>query len=131
MSEYKRLKTLGLREFAKLHRLKTSLDDCGDPVIRGKRGQIYEWGPGRLAAMFSPARPSARQWASARRAMQGSGFRLVKNGDLEGTQLFEDGTAEQVRLAVRILGIKRRRKLSPEQAAKAAENLARFRLTPA
>jgi hypothetical protein len=136
------MEAMELREFAKRYRLKTS-DECGETVIWGKHGQIYQWGSGRLGALYSldetcrhrrrpkPAQPSARKWGNARRALQSGGFELIQNGDWEGALLFDGESAEQARLAIRILGIKRRRKLSPEQAAKAAERLARFRLTPA
>jgi len=62
--------------------------------------------------------------------MQSSGFQLIQNGDWEGTLLFDVENVEQAKLAIRVLGIKRRRKLSLEQAARAAERLARFRLVP-
>jgi hypothetical protein len=133
------MKTLGLGEFATRYRLKTSMDECGETVIWGKHGQVYEWGPGRLGAMYipdeacrhrgkpKPAKLSARKWGNARRALQKGGFELIQNGDWEGMLLFDAENVDQASLAIRILRIKRRRKLSPEQAAKAAETLRKFR----
>jgi hypothetical protein len=41
-----------------------------------------------------------------------------QNGDWEGVLSFDPHNAEQAQLAIRVAGIKRRRKLSPEHRAK-------------
>jgi len=37
-----------ITEFANIHHLKVSRDDCGDPVVKGKLGDLYEYSPSEL-----------------------------------------------------------------------------------
>jgi hypothetical protein len=41
-----------INEFAEKRRLKMRRDECGESIIPGKQGQIYEYGDGELGVMF-------------------------------------------------------------------------------
>ena len=45
-----------IERFAEEHKLKISRDDCGDAIIRGKRGHLYV-DNGLLSAMWTDAPP--------------------------------------------------------------------------
>jgi len=45
-----------IEKFAETHRLRVSKDECGDPVIPGrKRHQLFDNGDGRLASCWCSA----------------------------------------------------------------------------
>jgi hypothetical protein len=46
-----------LKSFADTHRLRTSTDDCGEVIIPGRQGQLYEYSKSLLAVMFMPQKP--------------------------------------------------------------------------
>jgi hypothetical protein len=48
-----------IERFAKEHKLKISRDDCGEAVIRGKRGHLY-FDKGALSAMWTDSGPLKR-----------------------------------------------------------------------
>jgi hypothetical protein len=43
-----------IQEFAERNRLKIVRDKCNDPIIPGRRGQIYPLDDARFGAMFMP-----------------------------------------------------------------------------
>jgi hypothetical protein len=53
-----------IEQFAEKHNLKTSRDECGDIVIRGKRGHLYV-DAGVLSAIWTDARPMNRSRLAA------------------------------------------------------------------
>ena len=123
-----------IQEFAKQHRLKTQREDCGDfleVLVPGKQGQIYEWSldGSKFAVMFMPPKtvtePSGKwcpkRWGSFRRAAQVIGMTILQNGDSEGCLRFDPTNSEQVKLALRIAGIRPKRRVSPEQVARLAK----------
>jgi hypothetical protein len=48
---------------------------------------------------------------------------LIQNGDWEGTLCFDHNNPEQVRLAIRLAGIKRKRFVSEERAKELQQRL--------
>jgi hypothetical protein len=123
-----------LQRFAADHRLKVTKDDCGGAVIRGKHGHIYV-DTGMVCAMWADAAPMNKS-------------RLVKLGgtfwqgdistDVKGRRLQDTWVRgirpEAYELAIRLVGAKRRRVMSPAQRAvleKATMASLRFRFTPA
>jgi len=95
------------------HRLKTKTDADGTVIAAGKRGQLFDNGDGRFAVMVQPGRASI--WPRTRKKLIEAGFEIAQNGDHEGTALFDPSNAEQARLAIRVAGIKRKRKSSAKQ----------------
>ena len=114
-------------EFAEANRLKIKEDECHDQVIPGRLGDIWEYGPGSMAVAIYEDLPdreiTKRKWTHCKKACLGVGMTLVQDGDREGTLLFDPGNAEQVAVAIKVLGIKKRRIMSPAQT----EALARAR----
>ncbi len=48
-----------IQQFAEKHKLKMARDECGDAIIRGKRGHLY-FDRGALCAMWTDAPPMNR-----------------------------------------------------------------------
>lgn len=106
-------KHLSFAGFAAEHRLKANCDVDETTIVPGKHGQIFDYGDGRIAVMVQPGRSSV--WPRTRKKLIEAGFEIAQNGDHEGTALFDPANADQARLAIRVAGIKRKRKSSPSQ----------------
>lgn len=120
------LSATDIRHFARLHRLKLRLDECGDPIIPGRHGAIGEYSAGRFCACFHGvgAEPFSRLRAHRiRQALQHSiGHRITGTVGADEA-LFAFGPLDE-RVAtwfVHALGIKRRRAVSLETAARLAQ----------
>jgi hypothetical protein len=98
-----------LRKFALEHRLETSLDNCGELVVIGRQGQIYEYSDKLLGVMFVPDDPHPRRWAHFQKLARNVGLHLVQEGDVEGAFVFDPGEPEHARLAIRIAKVRIRR----------------------
>src|SRR5215831_17084860 len=61
-----------------------------------------------------------RTWGNYRRAAEATGMTVLQNGDSEGCLGFDPGNSEQVRLALKIAGVRRKRELSLEQMLRLA-----------
>lgn len=110
-----------VKQFADTYRVRARRDECGELILPGRVGHVYEHGPGRFGVYLSCA--SARAWSAAKRALTGEGFTIRQNGDMEGTALFDPANAQQARLALDIARIRKRRVLTPEQRQKMAVQL--------
>jgi hypothetical protein len=118
---------MDIRAFAQGRRLKAKRDECGELVIPGKAGQIYEHSPGRLGVVIMPGRP--RVWANAKKRLEAAGFQVIQNGDWEGTALFDPENSTQAQLAMKLIQARRKRRMSEAQRAALAERLRDFRRT--
>jgi hypothetical protein len=106
-----------IQRFAEEHKLRISRDECGDVIVRGKRGQLYVEG-GQLCAMWTDAPPM--KWS--RLAELGG---TVWHGDIgrgaKGRRVQDAWVRgirpEAYRLAIRMVGAKQRRAMSPAQTA--------------
>jgi hypothetical protein len=107
-----------IREFAEQYRCRLKRDGCGEQIIPGKVGQIYDYGTGRFGALFMPSgKPRSNLWGRVRRKLTAAGFQLLQNGDGEGCLLFDPTDATQTALAIRAVGARRKRVLSEGQLA--------------
>jgi hypothetical protein len=127
-----------LKEFANTNRLKVTLDDCGDPVIAGKCGEIYEQATDTLAVLFMPpsktdhcGRWCPKVWNNFRRTGEALGMRSILNGDSEGAMIFDPESNEQVRLAIKIAKARVKRVVSEDRRAVLAATLAAARASRA
>lgn len=102
-----------LAQFAEKHRLRLKRAEDGNPVIFGRLGHLYEHDSEMLGLMFMPDRP--RMWANARRKLEAAYFTIWQNGDEEGSALFDPTSPAQARIALRVVGAKRKRRPSPAQ----------------
>ena len=123
-----------IQELAEQYRLKTSRDECGEVVVRGKLGIISEHDAGMFAAVFMPdehnERPQkswGRLWGAVREKCLTAGMTLRQEGDVEGVFLFDPANKAQAKLAIKVTRVKVRKQLSPERAAELATRLAAMR----
>lgn len=103
---------MNIKLLAEKNRLKCRQDDCGEMIIPGKRGQIFDFGDGSLGVIVST---TPKKWGNARRAFEAAGMVIRLDGDFEGSATFSVQNREHLRLAMRYACIKRRRVVSPEQ----------------
>lgn len=105
-------------DFTSRYRLRAKRDPCGDRIIPARFGHLYEHGSGAfgLALEDSSTGPSrARTLRSRRRQAVAAGFQVHQEGDGEAILLFDPADAKQARLAIRLVGAKRKRVLSAAQ----------------
>jgi hypothetical protein len=121
--------------------LKTGVDECGERTVPGTQGQIYEWSlnGSQFGVMFMPPKtfcseeqPEAEQygkwqpkkWGNSRRAGLAAGMTILQNGDSEGCLSFDPTNKGHLKLAIKIAGVRPKRRMSPEQVAAGAARLA-------
>jgi hypothetical protein len=110
-----------ITDFATQHRLKTKHDKGDDTtIIPGKAGQLYEYSDKEFAVIYilpatKPARP--RVWNRMRDLCVAAGMVLRQHGDAEGALSFNPENREQVKLAIKLAGVKRKRQMSEKQKA--------------
>jgi len=109
-----------LEKFAEKFRLRMTKDDCGDPIVRGKFGDICEYGDeaGHMLVTVLGGYTSFR-WNRARTQLKAAGCQVHQNGETEGSIVFEPANDVQARLAIHHIQAFRKRAvhLSPEQRA--------------
>lgn len=111
-----------LREFALEHRARVRRV-CGELVIVGGAGQVYEYAENRLAVLVSCR--SRRKWSAVRRRLLAAGLVPLQAGDFEGVFEFEHWDASQAGLALAVIRAKRIRVVSVARRAQLVGNLAR------
>jgi hypothetical protein len=125
-----------LTAFADRCRLRTKRDGCGDPIAPGRFGHLYEHRAGLVGLVLEDTRNGqsrGRSLLARRRKALAGGFRLHQAGDAEAILLFDLGNSAQEKLAIRLVGAKRRRIPSPAQleTLRRAREVSRFCETPA
>ena len=106
-----------IQQFAEKYKLRVSRDECGDAIIRGKRGHLYV-DDGALCAMWTDAPPmkQSRLEAIGGTCWQGDIGRNAKGRRVQDAWVRGIRPAAY-RLAVRMVGAKARRVMSPGQIA--------------
>lgn len=121
-------------EFEAKYRLRVRRDACGDSMIPGKFGHLYEHAVEEFGLVLEdpvrrPVRPGmtaterlplwlpsrARALLARRRKALAAGFVAHQIGEAEAILLFNPSDFHQARLAIRVVGAKTRRRASPEQ----------------
>src|SRR5437016_6475910 len=115
-----------LEKFAEKHRARITRDRSDDTnVIAGRSGHLYEYGEDLLGVMFMPP-PTAgqpwgkwqpRTWNNFKRAGQAVGMTTLQDGDSEGCLCFDPENTDQSKLALKMAGIKPKRKVSSNTLA--------------
>jgi hypothetical protein len=109
---------MNLTEFAEKNGLKLKRDKQDDTVIiLGHKGKshAYEYGEGLLGVMVMPEVETSHWWTAARKAFLAAGMRIRQNGDFEGAATFDPRNPEQVKVALKYAGVRRRRGMSLAQ----------------
>jgi hypothetical protein len=104
--------------FAERYRVRVQRDDCGEQLICGKFGHIYQHAAGLLGLVLEEPRSGKskrRSLLARRRKAFAAGLSLHQLGQVEAILLFDVGCPSQANLAVRLVGAKRRRVPSPAQ----------------
>ena len=106
-----------IQQFAEKHKLKTSRDECGDLIIRGKRGHLYD-DAGELCAMWTDAPPMKQ----ARLAELGGVFWQGEVGRSSKGRRVQDAWVrgikpEAYKLAIRMVAAKPRHAMTPARKA--------------
>lgn len=105
---------MNLKGFAAKYRLKIKLDECGDAIVQGKHGTLYEYSDSLLGMTFMPPTAHGRRWAAAQREMLAVGMVITQNGDAEGAGSFDGHGIVQAKLAIRLVKARAKKVVSPE-----------------
>ena len=104
-----------LAKYGEQYRVRVKRDECGDLVVRGRFGHLYEHDANRLGIVLdAPAdnlRSDRKLRARKSRAIA-AGFVVHQEGDCEAILLFDPSDLDQAHLAVRLVQVKRIRKTS-------------------
>jgi len=121
---------LDIQEFAEANRLRTKNNGV-EVLIHGKAGEIADMGDPGQFRMRLLAVPRSRNMdtllRSRRRQALAAGLELKWQGDAEGIFYFDPSDPAQTDLVIKLLGIKRKRRVSESQRLAAAERLAAYR----
>jgi len=104
---------MSLRAFAENNRLKVRRDEDNTRIIPGKHGHIWDHGDDLFGVTLLDLTP--RKWTHRKKLCLEAGMELQQDGDFEGTLLFDPTDVDQVRVALRVAGVKKRRTMSPAQ----------------
>lgn len=118
-----------IEQLAKKYRLKAKEDkQDGTMIIAGTLGHLYMYDEDEnlVGAMFLPPKPH-QGWGHRKRELTQLGAVVRQNGDQEGVVSFEAENHKAMRTAMKLLGIKTKKRLSEEQIQKMTANLARAR----
>lgn len=113
-----KLEEAALFDFASKHRLRVQRDECGDPVISGRRGHLYAYSETELGVMIlsqGNSNPRIRLWNSVRQVCMEAGMSLLQNGDSEGALSFNPANREHAKLAMRLASVRPKRQMSMER----------------
>jgi len=101
-----------IHEFCKLYRLKLTRDECGEEIIPGELGHVFDHGDGRFGMVLedTPSGPSrARLLLSRKKAALRAGFLPKQNGECESVLLFDPQNQKQAELAAKLVMAKKER----------------------
>jgi hypothetical protein len=117
-----------LEQIAQRHRVRARKDECGDPVIAGKKGQLYVDGE-KVCLLLLDARPVKRSRLEALGGRVWQGDISPNRKGLRAQDAKVTGISqEKIAAALRITGCRRRRVLTEElrEQAMRALDLARI-----
>ena len=101
-----------IQRFAEGYKLRVSRDECGDAVFRGKYGDIY-MDAGAVCAMWTDAPPMNQSRLAKLGGTFWQGDISRRGGRREQDALVRGIRPEAYGLAIRLVGAKRRRVMSP------------------
>ena len=100
--------------FAEKYRLRVRRDECGDPIVVGKLGELYQHDDGLVGlVLMSPNGDDPKLDNTLRSKMRKAlreGLELHQRGDYESSFLFDAENKQHARLAIRLIGCKRKRR---------------------
>jgi hypothetical protein len=105
-----------LSKFSEHYRLRVRRDSCGESIVPGRFGHLYEHDAGRFGIVFeAPANGASlnNTLRSRKRRAISAGFLLRQEGDSEAILLFDPADTTQARLAIRLIHAKKIRQAAP------------------
>jgi hypothetical protein len=121
---------MSIKECAAKHRFKCRKDSCDDVILVGKQGHIAEYSGTEFCVLFTPGLDhrdlpegkgrgswTPKRWNAFKRAATDAGMTLRQNGDSEGLLSFDPANKEQLKLAIKIAGVRPKRQMSEKQLA--------------
>ena len=97
-------------------------EEDGERIIPGRFGHIYAHGPdsntfGAVLLSPSSSRVLDNTLRSRKRRALRAGFEIIVDGDAEGIFLFDLTNQQNANFAIRIVGVRKKRRQSPAQLA--------------
>ena len=122
-----------LDDFANKYRLKVRRAEDGETIIPAKLGHLYPHDSDRGIfglVLKVPADDSSldNTLRARKRKAEREGFEVHQEGDFEAVLLFDASDSKKARLAIRLVGAKRKRTLTAEQRAAKVAILERARI---
>lgn len=109
-----------IQEFRTRYHLKLTKDKCGEEIIPGKLGHLFDHGDGQFGMVLEDA-PSgdsrARALLSRKRAALRGGFSLKQQGECESILLFDARNPKQAELAAKLVMAKKKRNVQANPAS--------------
>ncbi|HEY0702879.1 MAG TPA: hypothetical protein VGD60_08950 [Candidatus Acidoferrales bacterium] len=100
--------------FAKRCRIRVTRDVCGEFIVRGRLGHLYEHDASRFGIVLEVPKENTRsdkKLRARRRRGLAAGFALHQEGDFESVLLFNRANREHAELASLLIGAKKLRQL--------------------
>lgn len=113
-------RTMTIQEFCKLYRLKLAKDKCGEEIIPGKLGHLFDHSHGQFGMVLedTSSGPSrARLLLSRKKAALKAGFLPKQNGECESVLLFDPQDRKQAKLAAKLVMAKKKRTVRANPAS--------------
>ena len=117
---------MDLRSFAEDNRLRVRRGEDNSQLIPGKVGHVWDYGDGLFGVTLLDLTP--KKWGFRRNACLAVGMRLQQDGHDEGTLLFDPVDEEQVKMALKVAKLKRKRQVSPESLERLRAMSARIQI---
>ena len=117
---------MDVRAFAEARRLRVRRDEDNTRIIPGRHGHIWDHGDDLFGVTLLDLTP--RKWTHRKKLCLEAGMELQQDGDFEGTLLFDPTDSNQVQVALKVAGVKRKRRVSPEQIERLKAMSARNRI---
>ncbi len=116
--------------FAEKYRLRVRRDECGDPIVVGKLGELHQHDDGLVGLiLMSPNGDDAKldnTLGSRMRKALWEVLELHQRGDYESSFLFDAENKQHARLAIRLIGCKRKRRAKLSHNFLAARKRSQF-----
>ena len=109
-----------IQEFRTRYRLKITRDKCGEVIIPGKLGHLFDHGDRQFGMVLedTSSGPSrARLLLSRRKAALKTGFLPKQNGECESVLLFDPQDRKQANLAAKLVMAKKKRTVRASPAS--------------
>ncbi len=120
-----------IQHFANRHRLRAKRDEVRALIIPGRLGHLYEHDCGAFGLiLMSPNGDDPRLDSTLRSRMRRAlreGLELRQQGDFESSFLFDAKNQQHARLAIRLIGCKRKRRAKLSHNFLAARKHSQFK----